>query len=548
MFFGLPDRSIRITEKDGDPVRKSLLLILVLLLMALCACAAAETEYPLEAVSGKMSFNENDYVVLTPGNLSDHPDLLLSIGKTAEELRSDWETRGVVIQAWSKDRKTCVEVSLVQDDASARYFDTEARTREERKQYFNEIIAKAREQGYVVYQKTATVKKHNNSGNYVEFEYLLKNDEGEHRGIARKIVRNGYTLFVDYQVFGRMPSKTDQDKSRHIINTVMIEKASSVPAVSSSSTQQTPEGAKDPDIPAGAANTLSVTVAPPEKTNSGVFTVEGTAYPGSEVIVVAMRWSGSSYQFPSTAGNNGKYAAKVTLPDEGLYMVTVNMCINNTTITDVVLGSVTFNKTLLPYIMDTDVPETLSTDELILSGTTEKSVEIQCIVMFNGNTVPIKPIKTNGTGKFRFKVPTAQEGEYDITLVFSKKNLSTERKNWKAIRKLSVADNNNRTASKAVKVNYNTLVRKIDSYFGQTIVFDAYVTDIKQVGDQWMITAAQKQNRGKYSNYLIYMADEDPGLAVESKVKIYGMSTGPYEIQSEEGTTTYPGFEYLFFQ
>ena len=529
-------------------MRKSLLLILVLLLTAFCACAAAETEYPLEAVSGRMSFDENNYVVLTTANLSDHPDLLSSIGKTAEELRSDWEARGVQMQAWSKDQKTCVEVILVQDEESAKYFDTEARTRDDRKQYFNEVIAKAREQGYVVYQKTAVIKNHKNSGNYVEFEYLLKSGGTEHRGIARKIVRNGYTLFVDYQVFSRMPTKSDQDKSRHIINTVIIEKAAAVPAVNPANSQQTPEGAKDPDIPAGAANTLSVSTAPPEKTNSGIFTVDGTAYPGSEVIVVAMRWSGSSYQFPTVAGNNGKFTAKVSLPDEGLYMVTVNMCINNTTVTDVVLGSVTFNKTVLPYTLDADVPETLTSDELILSGTTEKSVEIQCVVMYGGNAIPIKPVKTNGTGKFRFKVPTAQEGEYDITLVFSKKNLSTERKNWKATRKLSVADNNSRTASKAVKVNYNTLVKKIDSYYGQTIVFDAYITDIKQVGDQWMITAAQKMNRGKYSNYLIYMANEDPGLAVESRVKIYGMSTGPYEIQSEEGTTSYPGFEYLFFQ
>ena len=36
------------SEKDGDPVRKSLLLILVLLITAVCACAAAETEYPLD--------------------------------------------------------------------------------------------------------------------------------------------------------------------------------------------------------------------------------------------------------------------------------------------------------------------------------------------------------------------------------------------------------------------------------------------------------------------------------------------------------------------
>ena len=96
------------SEKDGDPVRKSLLLILVLLLTAVCACAAAETEYSLSAVGGKIAFDESRYIVLTPENLSDHPDLLTSIGKTADELREDWTERSVLMQAWSKDQKTCV--------------------------------------------------------------------------------------------------------------------------------------------------------------------------------------------------------------------------------------------------------------------------------------------------------------------------------------------------------------------------------------------------------------------------------------------------------
>ena len=324
--------------------------------------------------------------------------------------------------------------------------------------------------------------------------------------------------------------------------------AASVAPASTASGEGTPESAADPSIPAGAANTLSVTVQPPEKTNTGVFTVEGTAYPGSEVIVVAMRWSGSAYRFPAVAGNNGKFSSKVTLPDEGLYQVTVNMCINNSTVADAVLNSVTFNKSVLPYSLDAEIPEKLTSDELVISGTTEKNVEIQCLVNLGSTNIPIKSVKTNGTGKFKFKVPTAVEGEYDITLVFSKKNLSTERITRKATRTFTEADNKANISNSAKKVNYNTLVKKIDTYFGQTIVFDVYVTDVKQVGDQWMITAAQKLNRKKYSNYLIYMADEDPGLVTESRVKIYGTCTGPYEIQSEEGTVSYPGFDYLFFE
>lgn len=536
------------SEKDGDPVRKSLLLILVLLLTAVCACAAAETEYPLDAVSGRISFNEDNYVVLTPGNLSDHPDLLSSIGKTADELKTDWEARGVVLQAWAKgDKKTCVEVALVQDEESAKYFDTESRTKAERSQWSKEVQSKAKNQGYAVF--APVVKKHEKSGNYVEFEYLFKGDGEEHRGILRKIVRNGYTLTLDYQAYNRKPSRTDEDRSRHIVNTVVIDKSTA--PVTAVNGDKAPETAADANIPAGASNTLSVSVLPPAKTNESTFSIEGSAYPGSEVIVVAMRWSGSSFQFPTTAGSNGKFKAKVTLPDEGLYQITVNMCINDVTVADAVLNSVTYSKTALPYTLNPEIPDVLTSDELTISGTTVKNVEIQCIVTVGDTVIKVKPrdmLKTNGNGTFTFKVPTELEGEYDITLRFQKKGLNNERYNKKATRTLSAADRNARTAAKAIKVNYNTLVKKLDSYRGKTIIFDAHITDVKQVGDQWMITAAQKLNRGKYSNYLIYMADEDPGLVVGAKVKICGICTEAYPIQSEEDNTSYPGFDYLFFE
>ena len=282
-----------------------LLPILVLLLVAICACAAAETEYPLNAVSGKISFDESRYIVLTPENLSDHPDLLTSISRTAEELRTDWTERNVLLQAWSKDQKTCVEVSLFQDDASAKYFDVEARSGAERRQYYNDILTAAREQGYVV--TDPNLKMHAKSGHYVMYQYLRSVDGQDYRGIARKTVRKGYTLFVDYKVFDRKPTRTDEDRSRHIINSVEIDTTvvSAAPVVNG---QEAPVAdAASSGVPAGAANTLSVTVLPPAKTNDGVFTVEGTAYPGSEVIVVAMRWSGSSAsdlfsQFPALPG------------------------------------------------------------------------------------------------------------------------------------------------------------------------------------------------------------------------------------------------------
>ena len=93
-------------------MRKALLLVLVLLLTVFCACATADTEYTLDRISGRITFTtklEGSFVVLTPDNLSAHPDMLSSIGKTAEELQADWAERGVVLQAWGKNMNTVVQ-------------------------------------------------------------------------------------------------------------------------------------------------------------------------------------------------------------------------------------------------------------------------------------------------------------------------------------------------------------------------------------------------------------------------------------------------------
>ena len=525
-----------------------MLLILVLFLMLACACAAAETEYPLDIISGKMTFSEDTYVVLTPGNLSAHPDLLASIGKTQEELQADWTERGVLLQAWSKDMKTSVEVSVFRDADSSKYYDLGRVDSRTRKQFFKDQQANYRNQGYTL--TSSEMKLHGKSGYYAVLEYVRKDGDATRRGILRKTIRNGYSLVMDYEVYGRKPSRTDQDRSRHIINTVVIEDVA--PVAQSSATVIPSEsagtaGSSGVTVDPGAAGMLSVTVPPPAETNEGVFTIEGTAYPGSKLIVVAMRWSGTAYRFYAEATKAGKFKAKITLPAEGLYQFTINMDIDDVPVADAVLNAVTYSKTLLPVTLDAEIPEQLTSDELVISGTTVKNVNIQCIVS-NGLTTYDKTVRTNGTGKFKFKVPTSAEADYDIVLSFSKKNLNSKRLTFKTTRKLSTADNQARTASKAIHPAYNVLVKKLDTYIGQTMVYTAHITDIQQLDEEWIITAALKKNKSVYSNFLVFMADEDPGLVVDSKVKLYGICVGAYQIQSEEGDTSYPGFDYLFFE
>lgn len=550
--ISLSDRSI---EKDGDPVRKTFLLIFALFLTLVCACAyAADTEYSLgDGISGKVSLSEDTFIILTPDNLSGHPDTLTELGTTAEALQKDMTDRGVILQAWTKDKdkKTCIEISVVQDEDSARYYDLETASNAVRRQYLKDLLARYRDQGYTVSE--SEIKLHAKSGHFMVFNYVYRDEEGDHRGVMRKAVRNGYSLIVDYKVYGRRPSRTDRDKGRKIINAIVIDKKDPVPAAASVTQynigEETSAVSGSASVPSGADGMLNVTVLPPEQTNDGIFTIEGTAYPGSEVIVVAMSMSGKPEKFSATATKAGNFKAKVKLSNEGIYNIGINMYIDNNKVSDKILPSVTYKKTLLPVQWDTEVPEQIDTDELVISGVTVKNVTVQCLASNGGNTTYDHTVKTNGTGKFKFKIPTTVEADYDITVVFSKKNLNTERRTFTTTRIPSAQATQAKTASKAIHPAYNLLTKKINTYINKTMVYTVYIVRVDKSGDEWLITAALKLSKGNYSQFLNYCTSEDPGLTPGAKVKIYGVCKGTFLTPSEEDSSEgYPDFDLLYIE
>ena len=540
-------------KKAGDFVRKTLLAFLILILLASFGAAAAETEYALTPCSGRMSIDENIYVVLTPDNLGEHPDLLRNINKTKEELLADWEARGVQLQAWTKKLDACLEVICVQDEESQQFFDLERQTRQVRNEYLQlhrESNKKYIQMGYTFMK--LEWKKQKLGGNFLKFEYKRLLDTGLCRGLMRKTVRNGWSVILDYQVFNRLPRKTDESYLNKIANTISFDvvEPASVDAPAASSGGEGEGDAQTQAVAAGsAAGLLNITVAPPVETNTDTFTIEGHTSPGAHIIGVAMRWSASNaLKFTADAKASGNFKLKITLPEEGVWLVTLNLEINGTIVADKVFETTTFSRTLLPVVLSQEIPEKISGNELVIAGTTSKGVDIQCIV--SNSAAPDSTfndaVRTNGTGKFRFKVPTSAEGTYDITLVFAKKGYNTKRLTYIAARSYSDQDVASMSASKAIHPAYATLCKKLDTYVGQAMVYKAYIVDVTQSGEEWTITAALKKNKKGYSDYLIFDSKTDPGLAVDTQVKIYGVCAGAYPVQSEEGDSFYPRLDYLY--
>ena len=537
-------------------MRKSLLLVLVLFLLACCTCALADKEIALEPCAGKMSINEDNYILLMPDNLSDHPDMVESLGMSQEALLADWQARGVQFQAWTKKKDTCLEVTVIQDEESAKYFDLEQKTRKERNEYLKLHKGSGRfaKDGFTILKPEW--KKQKYGGNFLKFEYKRTVGDKTWRGFARKTVRNGYTIMLDYQTFDRLPRRTDEDALNKIANTISFEAKDPVQVAQAAAAQQGTESGESvgssqaPDeVEAFSTGLITLSSYPPDQTNSPSFTVEGTSTPGGRVTLVGMRVARTeAHRFTADVSSKGNFKINVVLPEEGVWNFTIGLEVDGQPVADDVVKQVTYSKSLMPFTLDTPIPETLTSDELTISGTTDKGVTIQCIVQCNSTAILNKQVKTNGTGTFKFKVSTAVEGEYDIILSFQKKGLENKRVNYKSTRSLTAADTQARANTKAIHPAYKALMNNMDSYIGKTMVYSVHIVDVKQASDEWVIQAALKKNKGVYSNFVYYVASTDPGLEPGTKVKVYGVFTGGYPVLSEEDIVTFPGFDYVSYE
>ena len=526
-----------------NSVKKAIFLLLVLLIAVFCAAAAADTAYSLSPCPGTVTIPDANYIVLTPDNVRSHPDLLTTIGKTADELISDWEDRGVVLQAWFQSKKmdSCLEISVRQDDDSSMYYDLVNHPSDNGWKTFissHKGTSAYAEEGYSI--KEAEKKQQAGKNYFLRLKYKRTTESKVYWGYVAKTVARGYTVVLDYQVYDRGLRSGDQNQLNKITNTIQLhEGGAATPSGSPSSS--------DSGSASSSSAYLQITSEPPVETNSDTFTVEGRTAPGARVIGVLMRINSADpvLFYADANAKSGDFKMKVTLPEENIWLMTVNVELNGEIINEHAFSTTTYKKTIIPITFENDVPEVLTADETIVSGVTDKNVTIQCIVT-NGISNFEKQITTNGTGKFNFKIPTAKEANYHFTLVFSKKGHDTKRFTHDASRNLTDEDRKAAIRKEAIKPGYSNLTRNLDKYVNKVMGYNLYIANIQQQGSEWIITAAMVKNNSGYRNVIYFLTDEEPALEIGSQHLMYGTCIGPYVFQSEEGTEQYPAFDLLF--
>lgn len=517
-------------------MRKAFFLSFLLLLLAIVACAAADTEYFLSPCPGSVTIPDANYTVLTPENLDQYPDLLSVTGHSKEFLISDWEDRGVVLQAWFKNTKThkydaCLEIVVRQDEDSRQYYDLANHSADAGWKTFissHKGQSAYKENGYTF---SDVAKKQQTGKNYfLRLKYKRAASDGKTAwGYIAKTVARGYTVVFDYQVIDRGIRSGDEGALSKVVNTVKFYDGGNETAGSS-----------------GTAY-LQITDAPPKETNSDTFTVKGRTTPGARVIGVLMRInSADPVRFYAEAnGKNGDFSMKVTLPEENVWLMTLNVEVNDQIVADQVFETTTYRKTLLPVSFEKPIPEVLGSDETVISGMTDKGVTVQCIVS-NGKTTYEKQIRAS-TGRFNFKIPTSVEAAYHFTLVFSKKGFDTRRYTGDAVRNLSEEERVAAIKKSAVKPGYSELSKNLDKYINKVMVYNLYIVSIQQSGPEWIIEAALNKNNAGYKNMMYFLSEEEPDFEIGSQQLLYGTCIGPYVIQSaESGSESYPAFDLLF--
>ena len=106
-------------------------------------------------------------------------------------------------------------------------------------------------------------------------------------------------------------------------------------------------------------------------------------------------------------------------------------------------------------------------------------------------------------------------------------------------------------SKQAVKPSYSQLIKKMEGYEGRIMGYKAYITDIGQSGDEYIVRMALARQNKQYTNFILVTTDEKPAFEVGQRVMMYGtcagmsLSTG---VEGEdENEASYPCFELLLF-
>ena len=508
-------------------MRKWLITAAVAFLLLLSVSAQAEV-HVLDEIYATIDIPETYPVVITPKNLDVYVTWLEAQGKDPEAVRADMTSRGVLMQCWPEDGSTCFEITAIQNDRTLGIFDVNQQNEDMRASYRlghyprNDYLS----EGYDFSSASWTKLE---GDRYLALKYVHR-DGGEvlNKGFMRRTIFNGFEITLDMQVYGRNATDKDNNALNKLWKTLSFVEALPLPAVASAM--------------------INITTTPPEETNERDFHIKGTAASGVSftAVVMGMSYDGSIL-YEETVDRSGKFDIPIELPKEGVFLITFFAEYEGEEVLELAYP-VTYQRMLLTVNMDIPVPKEITSDELTLLGDSVAGSEIQ--VFLDGETLESK--RVNGEGRFKLSLDIDEEGPHELVLVFSKKGLADRRMVYTINRKWTDGDMLSYLKKHATKPTYANLVKKPEDYEGEMIGFKAYLLDVSQNGDEWLVRMALTKDDGKFKNMIIVSTNEEPSFAEGERIMMYGTYAGlSLSISGDENEDTaeenLPLFELLLF-
>jgi hypothetical protein len=517
----------------------------VLIVLGLCFVAALPglcQAVTLDTINATVEIPDS-YTVLTPDNMESYVEFLQSKGTTLEIALAEFQAEGILLQAWGEDGETCLQISALKDVDAQTYFDIDQQTASTRAKYRREHLDGEAFQALGITYDSAEWKNTTAYGRFLMLKYVQRiGGKVDHRGFARRTIRNGYTITVDLQVFGRGVSGKDNNAINEVMDTWRFTSVLPMPGSGTGTGTSTGTGNDAIVNTVSSAGKTEITAAPPKQTNSSSFTVKGISEPGALISGSVVRMGTAEYiSVQDTADRSGNFSLPVELPQEGVYSMAFTVTVNDEDIDDLQFD-ITYDKTLLPVSFDTTFPDELTSNKITISGTTDKGVLAECTV--NGKTTSDK---VSGNGKFSFTINTSEQGNYSIDLVFSKEGLKSQKYSFFGTRTFSNTEQEAKVKAEAIKPAHSTLTDKIKGYTGRIMGYNAYVTKIEKSGEDWLVYMAFRQIKSVYRDIIVVRTTEEPTLTVDTQVKMYGKCTGMYQVVDDSGTHEYPYFDLLFW-
>ena len=528
MLYYVCSNEINDIDQDKRLVTRMRKLILSLCLLAcmLLPIAALADGFTFAEQGAVCALDGKKYTILTPDNLPGKAAWLSSKGLTVEETAADFQARGVLLQAWNTAGDVCIEISAVQDSYGMQYFDINKVTNDERKNYrtshASDKTGEWREQGYD-YKSDAEWQNYKDIGRFLKLEYTRSINGTSYRGYARKTIRNGWHIHIDYQVYGRGLKSSDSSALEALMKT--WEFLEIIPR------------------PATSATKLIFTATPPSETNTGKFSVAGSGSSGMHVICVAMRMNSNQKElFETDIDAKGRFSIDVKLPGEGFWLMTYLVTAGEEVVEEGAFDAITYDDTLLPVRLDYKLPATttLTGSSLTISGTTLAKTKVQCVVDGRYD----KLITTNNTGNFSFTIDTSDEGIYNITLILQKKGYDDRRFRCAATRILTDEDRRQSIRDEAISPTYANLQKKMIDYRGRYFLYTLHIKEVSPTATGYITFAGKtKTKSGTYNEVMVIRTTEAPGWYAGDKVSMYLKCLGAYDVTDDNGTKSYPYFD-----